>query len=183
MSSIVTAARSHDHKPCTARRIPSLGTQVLSMPIQASPRYLRVTYGQVRSDPTGLIARLKHLVHDLEHLANGAFPPGGAIARAPLLTGYVFGTWGVPCLIGAREGPIPFKGRFEDPSSLAPANAMGFAVIMTSEVMAFAPDAGWVGTPGQLYRLGEASNGWPVTNGSARPGGCADWPRREPGSR
>ncbi len=147
------------------------------MPIHASPQYLRLTHGQVRGDLTGLIARLKHLVHDLEHLANGALPPDANIARAPLLTAYAFGTREVPCLIGAREGSLPFTGRLEDPSSPAPANPTEPAAIMTSEVVAFAPDAGWVRTSGQFYRLGEAIDGTSATNG------VAAWRRRDSGSR
>ncbi len=84
------------------------------------------------------IVRLEGLLGALRRLAAGEMPSAEELAAAPLIDHWLECTRPAPCLAGEVHGHPDCRG----------------PVSVTSDVVVFAPTAGWARTISRLYRLG-----------------------------
>ncbi len=103
--------------------------------------------GGVASDLADEIQRLKNLARDLARIADGSGPTDSELACAPLLESYSGTLTLRRCLTGSVSWHPLLAGR----------------KIVTSELFAAFPSAGWVRTYSRYYRLGAPLPGREIT--------------------
>jgi hypothetical protein len=99
---------------------------------------IAIDRGKVLGDVAYEIARLKHLLADLERIASGLMPTAGDLASSPLLDDYEASVRPMICLTGRCVDHPHLRG----------------PMVTTTDVWVMAPDLGWCRTLGRFYRLG-----------------------------